>query len=126
MKAMTANQRVSKQRALRKRLGWYEVRVWVPTKEDATSIQALAQKMREVSDEHKGIDLHEACLEACESHLQGVVIKLGSYQLKEVIKYWRSYYTAGGRLLWVDGLNHHLTSVERAILLGVDNENQTS
>ena len=42
----TANQRVKNQRQARLNAGWQEVRVWVPTKNDACQIQELAAKLR--------------------------------------------------------------------------------
>ncbi len=38
---------MKKFRNIRKAEGWYEVRVWVPTKEDVKDIQDLAAKKRE-------------------------------------------------------------------------------
>jgi hypothetical protein len=42
----TANQRVKNQRQARTRAGWVEVRVWVPTKEDAAAVRDFAAKLR--------------------------------------------------------------------------------
>jgi hypothetical protein len=42
------NKRIAKQRAARRNLGWHEVRVWVPTKEDAREIQSQARGMRDL------------------------------------------------------------------------------
>lgn len=44
--AATAKERVLKQRAIRQAAGWVEVRVWIPTKQDATVLQTLVQDMR--------------------------------------------------------------------------------
>src|SRR5438067_5641024 len=46
MKDRTVAQRVTRQRALRLREGWQEVRVWVPTEEDAVEIRELAERKR--------------------------------------------------------------------------------
>lgn len=42
----TASQRLKNQRQARIQAGWQEVRVWVPTKEDAQQITELATKLR--------------------------------------------------------------------------------
>lgn len=42
----TANQRLKNQRQARIQAGWQEIRVWVPTKDDAKLVQELAAKLR--------------------------------------------------------------------------------
>jgi len=60
--ANTANQRVKNQREARTRAGWVEVRVWVPTKEDAAAVRDFAAKIRSKMNrqqllEHPGAQL---------------------------------------------------------------------
>lgn len=43
---ITANQRVKNQRQARIQAGWEEVRVWLPTKDDARQVRELAAKLR--------------------------------------------------------------------------------
>lgn len=42
----TANQRLKEQRQARTQAGWVEVRVWVPSKDDALKVQEFAGKLR--------------------------------------------------------------------------------
>jgi len=42
----TVASRVTRQRAARLRQGWHEVRVWVPTEDDAREIRELAERKR--------------------------------------------------------------------------------
>lgn len=44
--AMTTNQRLKKMRDVRRAANWVEVRVWVPTRQDAEDVQALAAQRR--------------------------------------------------------------------------------
>lgn len=46
MKDKTVNERMHRQRALRITAGWKEVRVWVPTEQDAADVRKLAEERR--------------------------------------------------------------------------------
>ena len=46
----TVNDRMKRQRKLRLEAGWKEVRLWVPTKEQAKELQAVAKEMRKGFD----------------------------------------------------------------------------
>lgn len=51
----TVANRVSRQRTARLREGWQEVRVWVPTDEDAAEIRALAERKRATAETLRGL-----------------------------------------------------------------------
>lgn len=52
----TINQRIKKQRDARTREGWQEVRVWVPTREDADKVLKFSANLRAKALEFDGLD----------------------------------------------------------------------
>jgi hypothetical protein len=55
MKDRTVAERVTRQRAIRLREGWQEVRVWVPTEEDAVELRELAERKRTEAEALRGL-----------------------------------------------------------------------
>jgi hypothetical protein len=51
----TVSARVKRQRDLRIREGWQDVRVWVPSEKDAVEIRALAERMRARAESLEGL-----------------------------------------------------------------------
>ena len=54
--ASTANQRMKNQRQARIQAGWHEVRVWVPTRDDAEQVHELAANLRAKLFNRQGIE----------------------------------------------------------------------
>ncbi|MCW5297288.1 hypothetical protein DXT88_03785 [Herbaspirillum lusitanum] len=54
--ATSTQQRIKKQREARFKEGWAEVRVWVPTKEDAEKVQQFAESLRKHVMELEGFN----------------------------------------------------------------------
>jgi hypothetical protein len=55
MAALTPAQRIKRQRELRLAQGWIEVRVWVPTEEDAVAVRKVAEEARKKATGLRGI-----------------------------------------------------------------------
>jgi hypothetical protein len=55
MKDRTVAERVTRQRGLRLREGWQEVRVWVPTEQDAAELRQLAERKRAEAEALHGL-----------------------------------------------------------------------
>lgn len=53
--ALSAAQRIKRQRELRIAQGWVEVRVWVPTEEDAIVVRKLAEEARKKATDLSGL-----------------------------------------------------------------------
>lgn len=52
----TAGARVKRQRDIRLREGWQDVRVWVPSEADAREIKAVAERMRAKAETLEGLE----------------------------------------------------------------------
>ncbi len=134
-KDITVGQRMKRYRDTRKAEGWIEVRVWVPTRNDAKELQKRAKEMREHDQE--AVDLNAACIDAineCPQHnawgdstellyngKSVVVEQLGKAGMKAVIAYWSTPRTLGGSLLIESGYADYLTD-EQCKRLGIGKE----
>lgn len=88
----SANQRVKNQRQARIQAGWQEVRVWVPTKDDAKQVQELAAKLRAKILDKQGLEQLPGVKAMCDEVRERVLSAIQSQDMP-------AYVTPSGAFL---------------------------